>query len=700
LWVAGIALFLVALAFPSGGLHGRPHLEPTMLGVFIFPTLIGVWVFQAEGGRRTRFLGELGVPPRAVWLSKQLVWLGLTIVVTTPFLVVVELVSRETTQRSLFHGDLPGASASAFVIALACVGYAAGQFASILVPRGITAGFVGFAIYALLVPWTWLMIAVQVPLWISVAPLVVFMLAATLVWSRHWLLESATWRSWRRLGLAVGATLLLVWAGVGAFRVLEIPRLDDFLKGRGAGEANPFQLAGVLPITDSEAETAQMYRRARSEYSWKEGRPWESDGQGKTARDGWEFAREQERQLLAENQKALETALAATARPSCAFTDPLQTAAGWNLGLGSDSFSELANLILLSARQLESEGKLDEALDRYVAALRLTRHVASHGPTWQWQAGAYREGVIADWMPLWAAHPAQSAEQIEAGARRVREELARFPPLSEAVQIDRLLMGAVIDRDWSEVLAEPNEDLPDSVRVLVSLLDRLCPWERSRARRLLDMVSFAQLSSAAAAEHSLAFPGSDPSAMLQSAILQPAISPLPAVGLLRAPRARSWFEEIPENWVRTTFPWNSYHVRDESFVVHVRLARELPVRALMVRLALAAWKKAHGEYPARLDDLPDTTWTETIDPYSGHQFGYRPGAFPNSIRVINPISYREEIVPAGQPVLWSVGPFNVRIVPVRTSPGKLPEFEGVTANGRPIDELQARHIGAYVLMLP
>ena len=265
LWVAGIALFLVALAFPSGGLHGRPHLEPTMLGVFIFPTLIGVWVFQAEGGRRTRFLGELGVPPRAVWLSKQLVWLGLTIVVTTPFLVVVELVSRETTQRSLFHGDLPGASASAFVIALACVGYAAGQFASILVPRGITAGFAGFAIYALLVPWTWLMIAVQVPLWISVAPLAVFMLAATLVWSRHWLLESASGRSWRQLALAVGATLFAVWAGASTFRVLEVPLPEDFPWVRTVGDFRQFYGAPIAPITDAEAETAEMYRRARSE---------------------------------------------------------------------------------------------------------------------------------------------------------------------------------------------------------------------------------------------------------------------------------------------------------------------------------------------------------------------------------------------------------------------------------------------------
>jgi ABC-type transport system involved in multi-copper enzyme maturation permease subunit len=695
LCVGGIVLFLLAISFPAG----RLRLEQTMFGAFLFPTLMGVWTFQAEGGRRTRFLGELGLSPAAVWLSKQLVWLLLTVAVTVPFLAAVEIVNRESVQwqmarSSIFHSDLPGANPLAFVIALGCLGCALGQLASMLIPRGVTAGFVAFAIFALLTWWTWLAIAVEVPLWIAVAPLVVFMLVATLAWSRNWLLESATWRSWRRLALAIVAELLLVWTGVGMFRVLEVPRLDDVLQAHGI-QSNPFPHASVLPITTAEAETAQMYRRARSEFTWKRGRPWESEDTGKTARDGWEFARDEERKLLAENQKALETTLAATARASCAFTDPSRPQPDSISHQGLDDYPELVNLILLSARQLESEGKLDDALERYVAALRVARHVAGRGPTWRWSAGASIERVVADWLPRWAACPGQSAEQIESAFRRVREELSRFPPLSEALQIDRLWIRYIIDRDWSDLLAESNEGVPGTARVAVSLFDRVCPWERYRARRLHDLLSFLELCYADTVEHSLATRGADPSALVKSAG-----SPAPDVDLFpRAPAAQSRSDEIPGKWARTTFPWYLWQFRDKSYVVQTRLFRELTLRALLIQLSLAGWKNAHGQYPARLDDLADANWAVTSDPYTGSEFGYRPAGFPISVRFINPTTYREAIVPAGEPVLWSAGPFNVRIVRLHQAPDQAPQFGTVGANG-PIDERREKHVGAYVFTLP
>jgi hypothetical protein len=132
----------------------------------------------------------------------------------------------------------------------------------------------------------------------------------------------------------------------------------------------------------------------------------------------------------------------------------------------------------------------------------------------------------------------------------------------------------------------------------------------------------------------------------------------------------------------------------------VRLLRELPLRALILRLALAAWKNAHGEYPIHLDELAGEAFAESIDPFTGYAFGYRRNGFPNSVRFINATTYREEIVPAGQPVLWSAGPFKVRIVPVHGSPGKTAQFAGVAENGQEIDQRQARHVGAYVFTLP
>jgi hypothetical protein len=693
-WVAAILACLFAAGIAE---HRPPH---AISGIVILSALAGVWSFQAEGGRRTRFLADHGLSPLAVWLSKQFVWFGLAVALSLPFLLIgfysgPAWQSSPPQNLSVFDRDVSGTSAMLFAVGLGSLAYAVGQLASMLIPRGITAGFVTFAVLWLLGLWAWLMFELQVPQWFSTVPLIVFLLVTTLVWSRHWLLESATWRSWRRLGLAGGTTLVLIWAAIGVFRVLEVPTLDRILRDRPALLPVPFHLADAAPATAEEIETARMYRRARSEFQGKGGRPWESDGKGKTARDGWESARDEERQLLAENQQALATALAATARPECAFTDPSRPDSGPPQGAASDGYLELLNLILLSAHQLEADGKLDEALERYISGLRLARHVASHGSEFEWNTGAHVERVVGDWMPFWASHPGQTPERIEAGARRVREELDRFPALSEALQNQRAYMRHFFDDNWSEVFAELDRQGPNPAAIAVRLVDRLCPWERYRARRLQDLVSFVELSEVDAVERALVTPGVQPAALWPPAIAQPMGEG--ADQLLGGSHNRS--EEPPWKWTKTTFPWILESVRDERYVVHARLARALSTRALLLRLALAAWKNAHGEYPVDLDSLPEVGDFMLIDPYSGQEFGYRPRGFPHEVRFGNPLSNRGEVVAAGQPLIWSVGPYGVRIVPVGVLQDQT-RFAPVDSHG-PIDATnRAPYVAAYAFRLP
>ncbi len=174
------------------------------LGIFsilLSAPLIGIWTFQADGGKRARFLADLGLSPMAVWLGKQLVWGMLAVAITGPCILMIGIANElhihayRNMLYSVFHRDVPGASAVAFAFALACQGYAAGQFAAVLIPRGVTAGYVGFAISTLLAPWAWWMIDLQVPLCISVAPLIVIKFALKFALSLHWLMESETWRS-------------------------------------------------------------------------------------------------------------------------------------------------------------------------------------------------------------------------------------------------------------------------------------------------------------------------------------------------------------------------------------------------------------------------------------------------------------------------------------------------------------------------
>ena len=712
LWI-GAVYFLVFWPFS----HVEDNPPRGLFGVLMVPLLLGVWTFQAESGRRIRFLADHGLSPRTVWLTKQLVWGLLAVTLTAPFIVEVEVGNRQLIQRyyhgsqsivsSMFHKDVPGASAAIFAAVLACLGFGAGQFASMLIARGVTAGFVGFAMFAVLVPWSWLMIELGAPLSISVAPILVILIATTCGWSRHWLLERATWRSWLRLALGLGLSLVLVWGGVGAFRVFEVPRPDWI-----AQTLAPADLYG-RSISPEEAKTADLYRRALAPLTWGAWAKESRDGVTKTALSGWEHVTDSERSLLADNQAALKLGLEATSREACAFHDSARPLTEWQQE--NQTFPDglkLAHLILVSARELEADGKLDEALDRYLAVLRLARHMASRGTFGEWRDGASVETRVAEWMPIWAEHPNQTPERIEAGARRVEREISQFPPLRDAFLVQHFLHRRALLGDWSELL--PKSQPPDDTwrRTALIAFERCCPWERTRALRLLDLVSASQLHSAESVEQALAVSGRDVAQWAERAGINED-NMLRSLGyVLRSPSGNFGTEElfhpttangnhvdaIPWKWVKSTVPLNTLVSRDGYEIWMSRLHRELSRRALALRLVLAAWKKAHGQYPEQLDELASAWPGMIIDPYTGAEFGYRPKGFPGDVRFSDrAIKGAVNIVQPGRAVFWSAGIGHARIIPLGRGENGVPAFQAADWSG-PIaaDDARPRPL-AFVL---
>ncbi len=605
LWIFGL---LVVVCLLLGIIGGSPSAQRDrgIIGIVLSALLLGVWSFQAEGGRRTRFLADQGLSPHAIWLSKQLVWGMFTIAVTAALMLMVvianqlEVWNTGNAGSSIFHPDLPGASAVTFAAILACLGYATGQFASMLIPRGVTAGFIAYAVFALLGFWTWLMVNSQVPLSISIAPLVIlviFMLGVTFFWSRHWLLESATWRSWTRLALLAGATLILVWAGIGAFRVYEVPR-PDFVYAMDA-----LRQEHTLPNRSEELKTAALYRQAFAHLKWennererKEQRDWqgrarhvrawepgntEKEEQPKprvpTAVDGWEYATEIERRMLAENQDALQEGLAATKRFGfgCMFDDPSQPNPDRfkeRLDPSLDDIRHLATLILLSARELEAGGQLDKALDRYLAVLRLAGHVARHGTMREWMDGADLEAMVGQWIPGWAAHADQTSKRINAAVFEIGMAEQFFPPLEDALLTQQFLIRRFLRDDWLAFFSKSQDPAQEArSRMALMVFDRLCPWERARTRRVWDLVDAAQLHCLDVLDHALAYPGyrdmqqwaESADAHLDAGPTQAKID-LPRHATSRLFRPGDFFapqpaganhqERLPWNWLKTTIP--------------------------------------------------------------------------------------------------------------------------------------------------
>jgi hypothetical protein len=656
-----------------------------IFAVFISSLLMGVWTFQAEGGRRTRFLADLGLSPPAAWLGKQIVWGLLTTAIVAPFVVAIGFANQAGMEQfhhsftSVFHQHVPGASAITFAVALSCLGYAAGQFAAILIPRAVTAAFVGLVMSGLLAPWTWLMIALGIPLLVSVAPLIVILLATTLGWSRNWLLEQATAKSWMRLALRCAISVVLAWAGIGAYRVFEVPR-PDFVD-----EIAPLREAHGLPISPEEAQTAALYRQAVEHINWEiiKGQTARPGDVEQTAINGWEHAAEIQKRRLTENRDALQQGLAATERPTCAFNDPTRpiTEMGQDVSASLPDCHQLALLILWSARELEARGQLDEALNRYVALLRMARHLANRGTMREWADGMLLESKVSQWIPLWAGHPEQTPERIEAGGWRIRQEAAQFPALRDAVLTQQFMIRRAIRDDWYQVLQSPDQADAARVRTAMSVFDRCCPWEHTRVLRVLDLVDAAQLHCLDMLEMTLAVPGQNGQdrAEIARVNLSAAVNGAGFAARasimrdLHAPASRfssenffnllqpgvDFQDRVPWNWLTTTFPLNMHFgQRDLSRFWDLRLRRELAIRTMLLQLKLAAFKKTHGDYPDQLD--VNGFGLDAVDPYTGTEFGFRRHGFPYAIRVINGLTYAEDILKAGQPFLWSAGPGNVR----------------------------------------
>jgi hypothetical protein len=689
LWLVGL---LVLVFFPFFDTPASDPARPVFGAVFS-GLLVGVWMFQADGGKRTRFLADHGLSPQVVWLSKQFVWGLLAVVASTPFLVGVAIANHEIVvfhrgmYSSVYHSEVPGATAITFVATMSCLAYAVGQFASMLIPRAITAGFVTFVAGTFLCLWTWFMVQMRVPLALSGAPVFVILLATTLGWSRHWLLEQATARSWLRLTLALVASAVAVWGAIGVCRVYEVPH-PEFVD-----EIEPFREMQGRPITTDEAATASLYRQALSQIKQDAGtRSVTLEREMQTARAGGGIAPDLKRLWLDENRDALKLCLTATERPTCAFDDPSRSLNSPQRDDSQLELGRLVTLLLLSARELESEGKLDEALNRYVATLRLARHAAGRSIVVGWSWGMEIERMVSAWIPAWAAHPDQTADRINAGMQRIHQEVAQLPTLRDALLTQQYMIRHMLRDDWSQAISRNHPAQEARTRIWIRVVEACGPWERLRAERVLDLYDASQLNCVEMLGKALETPHADMQEWAEAAAAVPATPDIFQVSLTRRPLstagngssssdffnatglAKNPRDRIPWNWLNTTPLLMEIIPPDHAYLWQLGLKRELGARVMALRLKLAAYKKTHGEFPDRIDFL--RLGMDAIDPYTGSEFGYHPHGWQSPVIVVNGLEMTSERVEPGTPILWSAGPGNVRLFMGMAPSTELPERLG------------------------
>ncbi len=324
--------------------------------------LLGLSAFLPDQwGRSYRFLADRGVPPKYVWLSRQLTTVLAPLLLLAAIFVVAILLAA-LLGLTLFPNDpreWERVSAAVFCLGytiLSVFGYAVvclavGQFCSMLFRSGVLAAFFSVLLASLLAAWCGLMLFWGVNWLWSALPIPVALLAATRLRTRDWLLERNTWRTWLWPILVLGVPAVAILTAVPLYRIHEMPDVDPGF--------SPDKYA--RPVTPEEQATMDLYRQAvealhpRWPPAELEQLYYNSDTRALT--------KEEIAQIDA-NQKAMALALRAS-RGS--FFQLIDKNSNWEL----HDIQCLPRWLILGAIKLADEGKLDAALEHLLAAMRV-----------------------------------------------------------------------------------------------------------------------------------------------------------------------------------------------------------------------------------------------------------------------------------------------------------------------------------------
>jgi hypothetical protein len=635
--MAGIGALLVPVLLAGTWVWTTPadihrnRLSATILLASLVASLLGSCVFLADQQHRQfRFLAEQGVRPRYVWLSRQLVWIIPLLLLTAAVLPLPlfgndELLSAwqrdivkpwergilEPWERFAFQdvAILIG-YASQVAVLLACIAlaYASGQLCSMLLRSGILAAVFGLLLTTILYGWAWLMLALEVSLIWSLAPIPLVLMLVTWLRAPHWILERNTLRSWLLPGVALivpGSALL---AAVPLYRVYQIPDVPPGF--------SPEEYA--RPITAAERATVQMYQRAYDAYV-----PYKYDQPAKT-----EAARlEREIAWLKENEPAIAVTLKASRREDCDFFDLDANAHEQK----TERACDLGNLLLRSARRLDAEGKPDAALERYLAALRVSIHLRRRA-LWPFDADAL-EGSVYDCLPRWASHADQTPERIRGLILELDTLNKRLPPREDAIKSQYLLMRRIIAAD-PEALTYIGTSKDRIFKTM--LWKRLLPWEEYRARRVLNVRTARDLERWSVRDN-VRYGAHVPYPRRRAVSQKPSYPFFLATGKV---------SQFLENHRSDDLAWGLTQIETRR-------------RAVRLLLALQGWKREHGELPKTLDQLVGPYLEHLpLDPYSREPFRFFREGLPIPLKhqYWSWLPYRLQTAEPGTPLIWSAGP--------------------------------------------
>ena len=495
----------------------------------LMATLIGACVFLSDQERRNyRFFAEHNIPPRYVWLTRQVCW-GIAIAISTLVICYFWLrlhsniaglweIIKIALQQGWYNYENSNRNYSYLPpvhvgLAFVAIGYAVGQWMSQLIRSGILAGFFALLLSTVLCGWVLLMHTMQMSFWWTVLPIPQVLLWATWLRAPDWISENERWSARGKAAAAVLVPALALMIAVPMYRVHEVPV-------ESPGFDVPEYEAQIKAKLEAGLATAKMYEDAykafrgleldlssfgpsaeqlnlsqelavaahRTEIEAELKRASENNLDRPNLRDLADrylgeiggASTEVEKKWLDDNAYTLELLMKAAQQPNCIFYDP--ASAKHFAGVMGDHIFD--PLLLTSGRQLQAEGKLDEALDRYLAALRVISDIYSSRLFYM--SPLMLEDVRSIFLQIahWAGQKGQTPERLRAAIGRLQATEVGTLRMEELVKNNYILTRRLVlgDSDLRQFYYPSNYPQLMEREVLWSTL---MPWENDRALRVL-----------------------------------------------------------------------------------------------------------------------------------------------------------------------------------------------------------------------
>ncbi len=611
--MGGLQIALTFLAV-HGGL--QDEWKYAVVATTMLAALAGGCVFLPDQERcHYRFFVEHNIPPRSVWLTRQLPWIA-TIAISTcaslywSSLNLLDIIGRSILMlwsRSYYWPRLWSETGEPVPIllgiAFVAVSYAAGQWTSMFVRSGLLAGFFGLMLAGVLCCWVYLMGELNIPWSMSVLPIPIVLLAATWMRAPDWVSENMRWSARLRAAAMVLVPAAAIFTAAISNRVNQVPEVGLSF------DVSKYE----VEMTDASRETAAMYRRADELLV---GYP--------------EDGNDRDRRWLENNAETLSLLHEASLRASCTLDDPVKTSDDVEL---SHAYT-LVRLILVSARELERENKLDEALDRYFEALRMIGHWRQHRASRiqnyiNYGATFYIDMVLPHLVAWWSTQPGQTPERINGAIARLSALDDSMLHLDDGLKSNYLLVQRALEGDPSELAAL----IGKQPSLTWHLLRLRLPWERRREERLSVLSTDDALGRVESTRVTLSR----------------------GKGIFDfQPISLSRHIDSPSYWLSNNY-WGIEAI--------VELGKfEAQKRATLLLLALEAYRLEHGKLPAKLADLVGAYLPAMpLDPYSGKDFLYFPEGVPKPVTDVESIDLAEArkiwfSMAPGTPGIWSTGP--------------------------------------------